>query len=166
MSYSITSLDYKSSTFHKNGSFILVFNDCWIESDFYYGYTLTDDLPSRFTTMDMDRNNECARKFHSGWWFPFVFENLGSEFKRPLARTCAINGNNYTNLNGVFDRNITQNNRSIIFCEKKNPNDCIENLFNKFRYSPGKALWKLVGTESIKLKQTKIWLKWFKWTFI
>ena len=61
-----------------------------------------------------------------------------------------------TNLNGMFDRNQTKNQRQLVLCLKEKVEDCIEYEKDKYNYISG---WHLKNTTTIKVTETKMWLK-------
>ena len=61
-----------------------------------------------------------------------------------------------SNLNGMFNGNEKDNQRQLVLCQKERVEDCIEIEKNGHGYISG---WHLNYTTTIKLAETKMWLK-------
>lgn len=179
-SYPILSVGNMTSSIKTDGHFILI-RPTYLETfeekkkkreygfPFFFRFRKyhEDTMYASFTTMDMVTNYECAKEFHSGWWFPYDItvnrDILKLQYAYKLQKVCAHEVTIHTNLNGVYDQDINRNQRSIIFCNNKNIDDCILPVFeDKNSTTPIRVGWRLNGTESIKIKKSKMWLKRFK----
>ena len=70
-----------------------------------------------------------------------------------------------SNLNGMFDKNKTKNQRQLVFCLEEKVEDCIqieryEKKIEYERYVVRKGIyeWHLKNTKTIKITETKLWL--------
>ena len=163
--YPIISLGIQSSIGVKRGQFILI-NPSYLKnlrkklserSEFKYYHDL---LYASFTTFDIESNYQCARYFRSGWWYPFGL-NTGNPFGlRQISKTgsklvneeCQYNNASkfISNLNGMFDKNKSNNQRQLVLCLEKRTEDCID--ANDYG-------WSYKNITVVKLTETKMWLK-------
>jgi hypothetical protein len=120
-----------------------------------------DHLYLSFKTLDNLLNNDCSRKFRSGWWFPYSIKLDNGKWSgigingNGINGPCSYNEEFGTNLNGYFDQDVINNKRMIGFCKKDNIHDCISPTKNDRGYIKG---WKYKNMKSIKLRTTKMWL--------
>ena len=101
----------------------------------------------------MEVNNECSRKYNSGWWFAYGLKYDSDT--RSTKEICEFDVKRDTNLNGEFDYDHRKNQRQIAFCSKPKIEDCV---------SPHKARtyidgWQYQNITTIKLSVTEMWLK-------
>ena len=62
----------------------------------------------------------------------------------------------HTNLNGVYDQDLKKNERQIILCNRPKVEDCFVNTYNYWHKNNG---FSLKNTTTIKLSETRMWLK-------
>ena len=123
-----------------------------------------DLLYSSFSTFDQERNYECARAFRTGWWFPYGTKHRITKPNRKkliliVNEECQYNNisKSFSNLNGMFDINQKRNQRELVLCMEETVEDCIHTqngIYTKIIHD-----WELKNTKTLKLSETKIWLK-------
>ena len=112
-----------------------------------------DTSYSGFKTFDMNINSECRMKFNVGFWYPYGLRYYGNGVYKD---TCQCKYNTYTNLNGKYNHESKANERQIIFCQRSNTEDCVIPDYGTNGLING---WNLNYTTTIKLSETRMWLK-------
>ena len=158
--YPIISLGNQSSYGVKSGQFILI-NPTYLKNlnekaRYHYRGFYTDLIYASFTTFDTESDYQCARDFRSGWWYPVGMKY--DEAKDVAREECQNNNSSkpFSNLNGMFDENKTNNQRQLVHCLMEKVEDCFEIEKN---YYGRRIDWHLKNIRILKLTETKMWLK-------
>jgi len=99
-------------------------------------------------------NYECGRDWRGGWWYPYGIKFAGRGPKKEECQYTELKS--ISNLNGMFNEKEKENQRQLVLCQKERVEDCIEMERNKYGLITG---WHLSNTRTMKLTETKMWLK-------
>ena len=114
-----------------------------------------DLLYSSFSTFASETNYECGRDWRGGWWYPYGIKQDSDTYL--IKEECQYTKlKPISNLNGMFNENEKDNERQLVVCLKEKVEDCIEMEKNEYDTIIG---WHLKNTTTIKLTETKMWLK-------
>ena len=116
-----------------------------------------DRMYAGFKTLDQEEDGECPRITHSGWWFA-IRESMNVFQPEPQKGNCFHDVETDTNLNGMYDDDPKKNQRAIILCKENNVYDCIKYEGVNFKYAKDYSKVTFNNIESVKLKQTRMYL--------